>query len=238
MRTRSVIRMHTVNPMQAFGWPFIIMLLALVVVLIIGALVGSQGGAARAGMTEGMAWNGAIFALLGPLIGFGFTSMGQYFPLALGLGITRREFASGVTLMFLANAVGYAVVVTIGKAIEVATGGFGLSVRFFDVFYTGTGAVWQTFVQTFLVIIVSLFLGAAITAAFLRWGQAFLWTGAVILALVVVGLLAAGILVDGVTATLLDVLLMGWVPWMGVLAGIGVIAAGLWLLLLKRAQLR
>lgn len=238
MRTRSVIRMHTVNPMQAFGWPFFIMLLALVVVIVIGAIVGSQGGQARAAMSEGMAWNGAIFALLGPLIGFGFTSMGQYFPLALGLGVTRREFASGVTLMFLANAVGYAIIVTIGKAIEVATGGFGLSVRFFDVFYTGTGAVWQTFVQTFLVIIVSLFLGAAITAAFLRWGQKFLWTGAAVLAVIVLALLAAGILVDGVADGMLDIILMGWVPWMAVLAGIGVVSAGVWLLMLRRAQLR
>src|SRR5699024_4700910 len=69
MRSRSVIDMHIVNRMQAFGWPPIIAAIGLVVVLAVGAIVGTQGPEARAGMYEGMTWSGAIFALLGPLIG-------------------------------------------------------------------------------------------------------------------------------------------------------------------------
>src|SRR5699024_9410522 len=74
-------------------------------------IVGSQGPQVRAEMYYGMQWNGAIFALLGPMIGYGFTSMGQYFPLALGLGLTRREFATGVSMVFLGNAVVYSVLI-------------------------------------------------------------------------------------------------------------------------------
>lgn len=236
MRSRNVIDMHLVNRMQAFGWPLVAVTFALMIILAVGLIVSSQGSEARAGMYYGMQWNGAIFALLGPLIGYGFTSMGQYFPLALGLGLTRREFATGLSVVFLGNAVVYSVLITIGKTIEQATDGFGLSVRFFDVFYTGTGAPWQTLVQTFLLILGTLFLGAAITAAFLRFGQVFLWVGAAVLALLAVGILSGLAFLDGFGQNLLEVMTMGWGPWMVVIALIGAASAGVWLLLVRRTQ--
>lgn len=238
MRYRSVIDMHFVNRMQAFGWQPIVAGVALVIVLAVGAMAGSQGPQARAGMYEGMTWNGAIFALLGPMIGYGFTSMGQYFPLALGLGLTRREFATGVSLVFLGNALVYSALITIGKIIEVATDGFGLHIRFFDVFYTGTGPAWQTFIQTFLLITAVLFVGATITAAYLRFGQPFLWVSGAVLALMVLAILAGVLFLDGFGRALLEMLTMGWGPWMAVIAVIGVVAAGIWLTLVRRTQVR
>ena len=236
MRSRNVIDMHLVNRMQAFGWPLLAVTFTLAIILAVGAIVGSQGPEARAEMYEGLQWNGAIFALFGPLIGYGFTSMGQYFPLALGLGLTRREFAAGLSVVFLGNAVAYSVLITIGKTIEKATEGFGLGVRFFDVFYTSTGAPWQTLVQTFLLILGVLFLGAAITAAFLRFGQAFLWVSGAVVAVIVLGIVAGLFLLDGFGQLLLDFFTMGWAPWMGVIAVIGAAAAGIWLVLVQRTQ--
>lgn len=238
MRYRSVIDMHFVNRMQAFGWQPIVAAFALLVVLGVGVIVRSQGPEAAQGMYEGMTWNGAIFALIGPLIGYGFTSMGQYFPLALGLGLTRREFAAGVSLVFLGNAAVYSVVITIGKIIEVATDGFGLQIRFFDVFYTGTGPAWQTLIQSFVLISAVLFLGAAITAAFLRFGQSFLWIAGAVLALIALAIVAAVVMVDGFGRGLLELLTMGWGSWMVVIAVIGVLSAGIWLWLVRRTQAR
>jgi hypothetical protein len=238
MRYRSVIDMHIVNRMQAFGWQPITGALSLLIVIVVGVVVGTQGAEARAGMYEGMTWNGAIFALLGPMIGYGFASMGQYFPLALGMGITRREFALGVSLVFLGNALVYSALITIGKIIEVATGGFGLQVRFFDVFYTGTGAAWQTFIQTFLLIMTVLFLGAAITSAFLRFGQPLLWVGGFVLAALALVIVAGIVLLDGFGAFLLDLFTLGWGPWMLVIAVIGLASAGVWGVLVRRAQVR
>ena len=179
---------------------------------------------------------GSLIGLTWLLIGYGFISMGQYFPLALGLGLTRREFAAGVSAVFLGNALVYSVLITIGKTIEKATEGFGLGIRFFDVFYTSTGAPWQTLVQTFLLILTVLFLGAAITAAVLRFGQVFLWVAAAILALIGLGILSGVLLLDGFGRSLLDVLTMGWGPWMGVIAVIGAVSAGAWLVLVRRTQ--
>lgn len=246
MRIRNVVQLHTVNKLQAFGWPLLIMCFSLAIVLIIGALVqgvaGGQGpealANAREGMHLGMQWNGAIFALLGPLIGFGFTAMGQYFPLSLGLGHTRREFATGTLLVFVGNAAFYAIIITIGKVIEVATGGFGLSIRFFDVVYTGLGEWWQTLIQTFLLILVVCLVGAAITSAFHRWGQSFLWTFWIGLALVVLTFVAGILLSEDFQGLVTDVMSMGWVPWMLVTAAIGAIGAAVWLTLIRRAQAR
>lgn len=236
MRSRNVIDMHLVNRMQAFGWPLFAVTLALLIILGVGLIMRTQGPEAQAGMYMGMEWNGAIFTLLGPLIGYGFTSMGQFFPLALGLGLTRREFATGLSAVFLGNAVLYSVLITIGKVIEKATDGFGLHVRFFDVIYTGTGPWWQTLGQTFLLILTVLFLGAAITAAFQRFGQTFLWISGAVLALAALGILAGVVFLDGVGRALLELLTMGWGPWMAVIALIGVLSAGAWLGLVRRTQ--
>ena len=236
MRSRNVIDMHLVNRMQAFGWPLLAVAFAFTIVMTVGLIVGSQGPEARAGMYDGMQWNGAIFSLLGPLIGYGFTSMGQYFPLALGLGLTRREFATGLSLVFLGNAAVYSVLITIGKTLEKATDGFGLHVRFFDVFYTGTGASWQTLVQTFLLSLGVLFLGAAITAAVLRFGQVFLWASGAVLALLGLGLLAGVLFLDGFGRALLELVTIGWGPWMAVIAVIGAVSAGAWMVLVRRTQ--
>lgn len=244
MRIRNVVQLHTVNKLQAFGWPLIIMAMSLTLVLIVGALIigvsTSDGSLAesRAGMNMGMQYNGAIFALLGPLIGFGFTAMGQYFPLALGLGLTRREFATGTALVFVGNAAFYAVIITIGKVIEVATGGFGLSIRFFDVAYTGMGEWWQTLIQSFLLILSVMLVGAAITTAFQRWGQSFLWIFWIGLGVVVLAIVAGSLLSEPFRGFAGGVLGMGWGPWMLVVAAVGALGAAVWLTLVRRAQAR
>ena len=237
MRYRSVIDMHFVNRMQAFGWQLIVAAFALAIILAVGVIVAAQATPeVQLGMYEGMTWSGAIFALLGPMIGLGFTSMSQYFPLAMGLGLTRREFAAGLSIVFFGYATALAVVITIGKIIEAATDGFGLHVRFFDVFYTGTGPAWQTLIQSFLLIVTVLFLGAAITAAFLRFGQPFLWISAIVLALIGLAIVAAVLLIDGFGRDLLDLLTMSWGPWMLVIAAIGALSAAVWLHLVRRTQ--
>lgn len=110
--------------------------------------------------------------------------------------------------------------------------------RFFDVFYTGTGAAWQTFLQTFLLLLAVMFLGAAITSAVLRFGQAIMWLGGAALALIALALVAGIVLLDGFGRGLLELLTMGWGPWMAVFAAIAVAAAGAWVLLVRRTQVR
>src|SRR5699024_11594924 len=107
---------------------------------------------------------------------------------------------------------------------------------FYVMYSTSTDAPWQTLLHTFLLILTVLFLGAAITAAFLRFGQAFLWISCAVLALIGLGILSGVLLLDGFGRGLLDLLTMGWGPWMAVIAVIGVLSAGAWLVLVRRTQ--
>lgn len=83
-----------------------------------------------------------------------------------------------------------------------------------------------------------MFLGAAITSAVLRFGQAIMWLGGAALALIALALVAGIVLLDGFGRGLLELLTMGWGPWMAVFAAIAVAAAGAWVLLVRRTQVR
>lgn len=239
MRIRSVITLHTANRFMFFGLPFLIMGLAFAIMIAIGLVAHfNVSPEAQQQMYEGMSWNGAVFSYLGPLMGFGFTTMGQYFALATGLGLTRREFAAGTVLVFLFQALVFATATAVGKAVEVATGGWGLSIRFFNVHFTGTGPVWVTFLQTFLLIAMLMFVGAAIMTAFLRWGQTFLWLFFIVLALIGVAVVGWALLSADFAGWLLDVALMGWGPWMGVVVAVTLLGAAVWLVLVRRTQTR
>ena len=236
MRTAQVVRLHTANRMQVIGWPLIIMAVTLAFVIAGIALVHATVPAVtNEGLWRGLALNGAIFSLLGPLVGFGFTAMTQYFPLALGLGLTRREFAAGTALVFLGVAALFAAIVTAGKVIEVATGGYGLGARFFDTVITGTGPWWHTALQTFLLIAMMAFVGAAISTAFARWGQSFLWVFWIAAATVALAVTAALLLRPDLRTWVGTV---GWGGWMLCIALVGTTAAAAWLLLVRRAQVR
>lgn len=240
MRIGSVVRLHVANKFTLFGLPLIILASAFAFIVAIRVIAGvATSGQGLADMYEGMRYNGAIFSVMGPLLGFGVTAMGQYFPLATGLGLTRREFYLGTGIVFAAAAAGFAALVTLGRIVERATGGWWLGVRFFDVVWVGaSGAWWQTFVQTLLGVLATMFVGAAITTAFLRWGQTFLWLFFIGLGALAVTVLGVVWLVPGASAGAARILTMGWVAWMGVAFGTAVVGAAAWLWLVRRAQTR
>lgn len=239
MRYQTVVKMHTVNRMQTFGWPLLIMLMALAVVVAIG-VAAHQVAAPEdiAAMNEGMAFNGAIFAVLGPIIMLGFLSMGQLFPLALGLGITRREYVLGTALVYLGYALGFTAIVVIGKAIEVATGGFGLDVRFFNVEYVGTGPLWQTAIQTFLIAFMAMLVGSALVAGYFRWRQTFVWSFVIVVAVIAATIGILAVLNPAVANWFFSLFSLDWWAYMVILAAVAAVAAAAWALLVRRTQLR
>lgn len=239
MRYQSVVKMHTVNRMQTFGWPLLIMLMALGVVIAIGAAVNQVADVESiADMNTGMMFNGAIFTALGPIVALGFISMGQFFPLALGLGITRREYVTGTALVFLGYAVAFTAIVVIGKSIELATGGYGLSVRFFDVAYVGTGPLWQTAIQTFLIAMMAMLVGSAFVAGYFRWRQTFVWTFVVIVAVVGAAIGIMAVLSPAVANWFFSLFSLDWWAYMALIVAVAAIAAVAWSLLVRRTQLR
>ena len=239
MRYKSVVKMHTVNRMQTYGWPLVIMLIAFAFIIAIGLTVHSVSDAEGVeGMNNGMRFNGAIFTVLGPIVMLGFISMGQYFPLALGLGLTRREYVLGTSLVFLGYAVVFTAIVLIGKSIELATDGYGLRVRFFDVAYVGFGPLWQTAIQTFLIAMSAMLVGAAFISGYFRWRQTFIWSFFITVA--VVGLAVAILSMRSFEfATWFGSLFaLDWWAYMTTLGVVAVVAGVAWLVLVRRTQLR
>lgn len=242
-RIISVIRLQTQHRFNTFGLPFVIVGMAFAVVLAIGVIARVAAGGdvgELAGMREGMRFNGAIWSLLGPLMGLGFTAMLQMFPLALGLGITRREFAAGSLAVFAGLALLFSVVVTVLRAIEVATDGWGLSIRMFDVTYVGMGPWWQTLVHTFALLLAAMLLSAALSTVYLRGGQPTLWvvlTGLVLL-LVLAGGIAMVTLPDGMTGVFTAIFEASWTSWLIGFVAVGAVSALAWGLLIRRAPVR
>ncbi|QCR18281.1 hypothetical protein [Agrococcus sp. SGAir0287] len=242
-RTASVIRLQTQHRFQTFGLPFVILGIATAVVLLIGIIANVAAGGDRSeltGMYDGMRWNGAIWSLLGPLMGLGFTAMLQMFPLALGLGVTRREFALGSVAVFGILSVGFAAVVTALREIERATDGFGLSIRMFDVTYVGEGPWWLTFVHTALLLMMAMLLSAALSTVFLRGGQTALWiviTSVAVLALL--GGTLAVLFVPGGLAAIAEAIFAApsW-AWLVGFVVVGAASAFAWMLLIRRAPVR
>ena len=69
MRIRPVVNLHTANRFTVIGQPLMIMSFSFAVILVVGIIANSVTSSASdlTDMYQGMRWNGAIFALLGPL---------------------------------------------------------------------------------------------------------------------------------------------------------------------------
>ena len=150
-RIKNVLNVHFVDRKGTFLVPIYILAAMVAIVIAIG-IIARVAGANEADLYEGMKWNGAVWALLGMGFGIGAMTMTQYLSFALGLGITRREWLAGSSVMFVLIAAGTAVTVMVLKLIEQATTGFGLSVRLFDTVHTGPASWWQTLLQVFLMV--------------------------------------------------------------------------------------
>lgn len=238
LRTGSVIRLHARNWSSLLLMPLTIMAITFVVILAIGVIANLVGGNLD-NMYEGMRWNGAVWSGIGPIVALGIGAMLQFFPLSLGLGLTRREFLAGTSVVIVGIAGVFTLLITVLKAIEQATTGWGLRVRMFDTVWVGTGPAWQTAVQTFLVLLTGMLVGAALSTVFLRFGQNVLWL--VIAAFALVGVLGAGLVIvleDLASWFWSTMASMTWGSWMLVLGLVVLVFAGAWVLLVRKAPVR
>lgn len=119
-RALVATRIHLINWRWSLGFPLGLLALILLFNLAIGLLAGSAGFT-TGGLT-------ALYVVVGITQ---LTAMTQFFPLALGLSLTRREFYAGTWLFVLLQSVAYAVVLTIALVAERATGGWGVGLGFF-----------------------------------------------------------------------------------------------------------
>ncbi|WP_430591963.1 hypothetical protein [Humidisolicoccus flavus] len=237
-RINGVLALHTANRKDLLLYPAISIAGAFLVVIAIGVALNvgfADDPEVINGMSLGMQWNGAIFALLGIAFGVGVTMMTQYFPLSMGLGFTRREYMLGSLLFVAIQSAVIAVFITIMKVIEVATNGFGLNVSMFNVVYVSRGEWWETLVQSFLLLFLGTVAWAFFGTVWNRWGRNGLLTMAVI------GILLSGIIVIVAFANpemLASIASMAWIGWIAVTVVVTIITTVAWWVLARRAQVR
>ncbi|MFP5022588.1 hypothetical protein [Pseudonocardia phyllosphaerae] len=131
---------------------------------------------------------GAVTALL-IIVGASYLAMmTQVLPFALSLGLTRRDFYTGVALVMVAETFVHALLVTILVNIEFATGGWGIRMKFFSAGIVPDSNPALQFACYWVPLLTFGFLFLAIGTVFRRWGQYGVWTVLVTLTLVLGGL--------------------------------------------------
>ena len=99
----------------------------------------------------------------------GVLSIGRSLPFGLSLGVSRRTYLAGTLLLGSALAVVYGLALTVLQAIERATGGWGVSLRFFRVSYILSGPWDRTWLTSSVIIALLFVYGMWFGLVYLRW---------------------------------------------------------------------
>ncbi|MFI0721345.1 hypothetical protein [Streptomyces sp. NPDC021224] len=89
-------------------------------------------------------WVGGLAAVFLVVFGIGIQTVAQSLPFGLALGVSRRTYFLGATLLAVALAVCFGAAVAIGQAAERATDGWGMNMAYFRVPGVLDGSWWQT----------------------------------------------------------------------------------------------
>ncbi|EID54375.1 hypothetical protein [Saccharomonospora xinjiangensis] len=172
-----VARIQLVNVFSVLVLPMLIVALVLVGNIVLSGAFASGGFA-----------TGGLFALYATMLVAHLQTMTQMFPFALGLSVTRKEFFGATTMVVSGQAAIYGVLLTMGKLVEEATGGWGVELTFLALPFLSHDNVFLQFLAYTAPLVALSFLGVWIGIVFKRWGQYGVWALGVSLGAVVVGL--------------------------------------------------
>lgn len=181
-RVLTAARLNTVEIWVRLAVPWMVVGSAFLINLLIYGLIRANTTDGDAGVTGALA---ALYVTAGIVH---LQTMTQTFPFALSLGITRRNFYLGAGLVLLAETILHSVALTALLAVENATGGWGLNLRFFGVeFMVQSNPVAQVAVYGGPLLALGS-LGLMIGTLFKRWGQIGVYVAAIGTTLVLGGL--------------------------------------------------
>jgi hypothetical protein len=168
-RVLQAARLHVVHPLFILGMPWVIVLSSFTINELIWGF-GNLGH--QPGNTGG---TGGVLALYISVSIVFLQSVTQLFPFSMSLGLSRRLFSAGTAVMAVAQAVGYAVVLTVLTALEDASGGWWTGMHFFAPLHIDRLPVAEQFAVFFCLMLGFALLGIAIGAVHKRWGAAGLY---------------------------------------------------------------
>jgi hypothetical protein len=119
---------------------------------------------------EGVTTTGGVASLYGIAIGMAAVSVTQIFPYALGMSVTRREFYLAWSLLAVVQSVVYALVLCLLRAVEQATGYWGMGMRFFGLPLMDDANPVLLLLGYAVPMLVVTHLGILLGTFYLRWG--------------------------------------------------------------------
>ena len=115
--------------------------------------------------------SGYLFSLFSYFALLGMQTVSRSLPFGLALGISRRSFYSGAALLGTSLALVSGLVLAALQAVERATGGWGLSLRFFRVDYLLNGPWYATWLTSFVGLSALFAYGMWHAVVYHRWGM-------------------------------------------------------------------
>ena len=98
--------------------------------------------------------------------------MTRALPFGLMLGVSRRTYYLGTALLIVALGVVYGLGLTVLQAVERATGGWGTGLHFFRVPWIMDGPWYQTWLSSFVLLVLFFLYGMWYGLVYRRWNVA------------------------------------------------------------------
>jgi hypothetical protein len=156
----NIARYHLVDRLTYLVLPWGFMTFSFLVNVVIAGLVpaGLHGY-----------YTGGLVTLYCFLFACGALSMTRSLAFGLMLGVSRRVYYLGTALLVLVLGVVYGLGLTVLQAIERATGGWGLNVNFFRVPWILDGPWYQTWLTSFVLLVLFFLYGMWYGLVYRRW---------------------------------------------------------------------
>ena len=139
---------------------------------------------------DGVTTTGGVVSLYGIATGMAAVSVTQIFPYALGMSVTRREFYLAWSLLAVVQSVAYALVLCLLRAVEQATGYWGMGMRYFSLPFMDDANPVLLLLGYAVPMLVATHLGILLGTVHLRWGTTGV-LASLTLAITALGLAAA-----------------------------------------------
>jgi hypothetical protein len=156
----NIARYHLVDRLTYLVLPWGVMVFSFLVNLAIAAVVPPS--------PDGY-FTGGLLTIYIFLLICGTLSMTRSLPFGLMLGVSRRSYYLGTALLVVLLGAVYAVGLTVLQATERATGGWGLGVHFFRVPWIMDGPWYQTWLTSFVLLVLFFLYGMWYGLVYRRW---------------------------------------------------------------------
>jgi hypothetical protein len=155
----NVARYHLVDRMTYLALPWGIMAFSFLVNWVIAAWLPAPQGD----------YTGGLVTIYAFLLVCGALSMTRSLPFGLMLGVSRRGYYLGTALLVVVLGVVYGLGLTVLQAVERATGGWGAGLHFFRVPWIMDGPWYQTWLTSFVLLVLFFLYGMWYGLVYRRW---------------------------------------------------------------------